>query len=103
MSEWAFLFPGQGSQFLRMGEDLWRRFPEFKGDMEQIDALVRDRRGYGFLDTLYGDDDDGLLALTDLRVSHPAIFSVQYAASRLLIRRGVRPSCVAGASLGHDL
>lgn len=101
MSEWAFLFPGQGSQFLRMGEDLWRRFPEFKGDMEQIDALVRDRRGYGFLDMLYGDDDDGLLALTDLRVSHPAIFSVQYAASRLLIRRGVRPSCVAGASLGE--
>lgn len=99
MRDWAFIFPGQGSQFPGMGHDLWLRFPEFRRDMQQIDTVVRDHRGDGFLDALYGDEWAN--AVTDLRVSHPAIFSLQYSVSQLLIRRGVQPTCLVGASLGE--
>ena len=99
MRDWAFIFPGQGSQFPGMGHDLWLRFPEFRRGMQQIDSVVRDHRGDGFLDALYGDERAN--AVTDLRVNHPAIFSIQYSASQLLIRRGVQPTCLVGASLGE--
>ena len=87
MRDWAFIFPGQGSQFPGMGHDLWLRFPEFRRDMQQIDTVVRDHRGDGFLDALYGDEWAN--AVTDLRVSHPAIFSLQYSVSQHTNRRAL--------------
>uniref|UniRef100_A0A7D6GG63 [acyl-carrier-protein] S-malonyltransferase n=1 Tax=Micromonospora carbonacea TaxID=47853 RepID=A0A7D6GG63_9ACTN len=97
----VFLFPGQGSQYPRMGEELWRAYPDFRDDLVALDDRLAARRGHGVLTRLYDRSTPPGRPFDDLRDTHPAIFMVQYATARLLIRRGVRPDHVLGASLGE--
>jgi trans-AT polyketide synthase/acyltransferase/oxidoreductase domain-containing protein len=94
----VFLFPGQGSQYARMGERLWQEFPDYRDDLTGLDRHLAGRRGHGVLARLY---DRSTRPFDDLLDTHPAIFMVQYAAARLLIRRGLQPDQVLGASLGE--
>jgi [acyl-carrier-protein] S-malonyltransferase len=90
----AFLFPGQGSQAVGMGRDLYEKFSVAKQTFEEADD------GLGFsLSKLCFEGPEEQLKLTEF--TQPAIFTVSIAAQRVLAEKGVRPSFVAGHSLGE--
>jgi len=90
----AFLFPGQGSQFVGMGRDFHDNFPIARRTFEEAD----DALGFS-LSALCFEGPDDQLRLTEN--TQPAIFTVSIAAQRVLAEKGVQPSFVAGHSLGE--
>jgi [acyl-carrier-protein] S-malonyltransferase len=90
----VFLFPGQGSQYVGMGRDLFERFSIARQTFEEADEAL------GFpLSKLCFDGPDEQLRLTEN--TQPAIFTVSIAAQRVLAEHGIAPSFVAGHSLGE--
>ena len=90
----AFVFPGQGSQYVGMGRSLAERFEVCRETLEQADAAL----GHP-LTTLCFDGPEEALTLTEN--TQPAVLAVSVAVHRLLVSRGVRPDIVAGHSLGE--
>src|SRR5882724_1538914 len=90
----AFVFPGQGSQTLGMGEDFRSLLPTVRQRFEQ----ASDRLGVD-LGAVIGKGPPGLLAQT--HIAQPAIFTLSYALGELLVARGLQPSWAAGHSLGE--
>jgi [acyl-carrier-protein] S-malonyltransferase len=90
----AFLFPGQGSQFVGMGRDFCDNFPIAKQTFDEAD----DALGFS-LSALCFEGPDEQLRLTEN--TQPAIFTVSIAAQRVLAERGIAPSFAAGHSLGE--
>lgn len=90
----AFLFPGQGSQFVGMGKDLAATYPLARQTFEEADDTV----GYKISHVCFEGPEDQL-RLTE--ITQPAILTVSIAALRALETRIPKPSYVAGHSLGE--
>jgi [acyl-carrier-protein] S-malonyltransferase len=90
----AFVFPGQGSQKVGMGQALAEAVPESRAAFQAADGAL------GFpLSKLCFEGPESDLQLT--ANTQPAILTASVAAYRALAARGVRPSWVAGHSLGE--
>lgn len=90
----AFLFPGQGSQYAGMGKSLAEQFPEARDIFDKADTAL------GFsLSKLCFEGPAEALQLTEN--TQPALLTVSIAACRVLEQQGLKPSYVAGHSLGE--
>src|ERR1700740_2796689 len=90
----AFLFPGQGSQAVGMGKDLFRRFPAARKTFDEADEALG-----GKLSQLCFEGPEDQLKLTEN--TQPAILTVSVAAWRVLDEKGIKPAFAAGHSLGE--
>jgi [acyl-carrier-protein] S-malonyltransferase len=90
----AFVFPGQGSQRVGMGQALADTFPECRAVFEEAD----DALGAPLSRVCFEGPEDQL-RLTEN--TQPAILTVSIAAARLLASRGIAPAMAAGHSLGE--
>ncbi|MDI3255272.1 MAG: ACP S-malonyltransferase [Bacillota bacterium] len=90
----VFLFPGQGSQTVGMGRDLYEKFAIAKQTFEEADDALRFS-----LSKLCFEGPEEQLRLTEF--TQPAIFTVSIAAQRVLAEKGILPSFAAGHSLGE--
>src|ERR1700742_65693 len=90
----AFLFPGQGSQSVGMGQELGALYPVARETFDEADAAL----GYK-LSKLCFEGPEDQLKLTE--ITQPAILTVSIAAWRVLQSKGITPSYVAGHSLGE--
>lgn len=88
----AFVFPGQSSQRLGMGKDLYDKCPKAREIYEQANDILGER----FSDFLFNASEDVLM---DTRYTQPAIFIYQVASA--LGQESVVPDCTAGHSLGE--
>lgn len=93
MSKIAFLFAGQGAQYVGMGRDLYESVPAAK----KVFDLGESRRP-GTLATCFEGPGE---ALTQTENTQPALFLVDLACARALSAAGVMPDAVAGFSLGE--
>ena len=90
----AFLFPGQGSQFVGMGRDLLDRFPELEHIFDEMDRVC----GKSISKLCF---EGPMPELTLTENCQPAITAVSLACLSVLKESGVRPTVSAGHSVGE--
>jgi [acyl-carrier-protein] S-malonyltransferase len=94
MSKTAFLFPGQGSQYVGMGKDLYDAYPVARAIYDQAnDLLGLDIRNLSFA----GPEEE----LRKTFITQPAILVHSIAAFEVLKTKGLKPDLAAGHSLGE--
>ncbi len=90
----SFLFPGQGSQAVGMGRDLYEQFPAARAVFDEADETL----GYS-LSKLCFDGPEEQLKQTEF--TQPAILAASVATARVLAEHGITPAVAAGHSLGE--
>jgi [acyl-carrier-protein] S-malonyltransferase len=94
MAKLAFVFPGQGSQRVGMGQALAQAFPEARRIFDEVDAALGEP-----LSRMCFEGPEEALKLT--ANTQPSILTVSAAAASVLASQGVVPDLVAGHSLGE--
>ncbi len=91
----AFIFPGQGSQYVGMGKELCENFPSARRTFEEADDALR----YSISGLCFKGPEEGL-KLTEN--TQPAILTTSIAALKVLREeKGLVPQLTAGHSLGE--
>ncbi|WP_297664860.1 ACP S-malonyltransferase [uncultured Streptococcus sp.] len=93
MTKTAFLFAGQGAQYLGMARDLYEQYDVVKSTFEEASQVL----GYDVRALIDQDEEK----LNQTRYTQPAILTTSLAIYRLLAEKGIRPAMVAGLSLGE--
>jgi acyl transferase domain-containing protein len=93
----VFVFSGQGSQWLRMGLGLYKRFPVFRASLDECDAQIRKFAGWSVMDVLSATESR--LARTEY--AQPALFAIEVSLAKLWQSWGIVPSAVLGHSIGE--
>lgn len=94
----VFMFSGQGSQYYQMGRQLFDDNAVFRQSMLRLDDLAYAHAGERIVDAIYAHGKADVFDRT--RLTHPAIFMVEYSLAQALIDAGVQPDLVLGASMG---
>ena len=93
MSKHAYVFPGQGAQFVGMGKDLYDNFPKAKELFDQANEIL----GFNITDIIFnGTDED----LKQTKVTQPAVF-LHSVIRAICLGDDFKPEMVAGHSLGE--
>ena len=90
----AFVFAGQGSQYIGMSRELYETFPVIRSWMDKI-ATVAD---FDLLDLLFNSTEEDL---QKTRWQQPAIYAMELAMVKNLLSMGASPTAMAGHSLGE--
>ncbi|KAM9979442.1 hypothetical protein ACTFIY_008685 [Dictyostelium cf. discoideum] len=96
-----FVFSGQGSQYPKMGLELYNNEVIFKKSIDLIDSKLSKYYGYSVLEKLRSIGDDDTTSIHDPTIAQPAMCMFSVSLFELYKYWGVNPSFIVGHSLGE--
>jgi malonyl CoA-acyl carrier protein transacylase len=99
----AFVYPGQGSQYVGMGMELAKRYPEAARVFDEVDRIMADTIQEKLSEVIWGvnDPEEAKKKLEFTVYTQPAVLAMDMALANVVKQFGVEPSAVAGHSLGE--
>ncbi len=97
----AFIFNGQGSQWLGMGRKLFNNNPVFREMIEKCDVHFKDYLDWSLSEVISNEETWNESYLNDTEVVQPLIFAIQVALAKVWRAWGVEPDAILGHSLGE--
>lgn len=100
----AFMFTGQGAQYVNMAAGLYADEPSFREIIDRCCELLRPHLGLDLRSLIFPPDVDSLQASEQLQqtvYTQPALFVVEYALAKLWISWGIKPEAMIGHSIGE--
>ncbi|MGL5833397.1 MAG: SDR family NAD(P)-dependent oxidoreductase, partial [Waterburya sp.] len=100
----VFMFPGQGSQYVNMGKELYETEPVFREWIDRCAELLKPELGLDLRSLIYPENLELEIATNKLKqtqIAQPAIFTIEYALAQLWISWGIKPQAAIGHSIGE--
>ena len=100
----VFMFPGQGSQYVRMGKNLYDHSEIFKQNLDQCSELLLPLLGRDLRDVLFpeaGDEEAATEILRNTQFTQPALFAIGYSLAQVWLAWGIEPTALMGHSIGE--
>lgn len=103
ISKIAFMFPGQGAQYVSMGKNLYNSNNLFRQLLDECFEIVKSETGEDLKSILFEstniDESEERLASTEM--TQPALFIIEYALARILMQFEIKPAYLIGHSIGE--
>ena len=100
----VFMFGGQGSQYVNMGQNLYQGEPLFRAVVDDCCDYLKPYLDRDLRELLFprsGDEATAQRSLQDTLFTQPAIFVIEYALARLWQSLGIQPAMMVGHSIGE--
>ncbi|MGD8991373.1 MAG: type I polyketide synthase, partial [Desulfobacterales bacterium] len=100
----AFMFSGQGSQYVNMGSDLYHSEPLFREQIDLCSEKLSSQLGFDLRTILYpqnGNFDQISQKLKQTYIAQPALFTIEIALAKLWMSWGIKPEVMVGHSIGE--
>jgi acyl transferase domain-containing protein len=100
----VFMFPGQGSQYLQMGRELYASEVTFRTECDRCLEILAAQHQIDLRPLLFADvveRESATAQLTQTAIAQPALFTIEYALAQLWMSWGVKPHSAIGHSIGE--
>ena len=100
----GFMFPGQGAQYINMGQGLYQWHASYRQAIDQCHNILQKKHNIDLKALLYPNSEqreNSSKRLNQTQFTQPLMFATSYAIAKLLMALGIKPAAMLGHSIGE--